>query len=148
MKQKQLLIGLGLGLLAYYLYTRSKNKAAVPSEEKKEGSSTLPSSGGVVAPTPMANNNRVVDEGKSPNRIDRFGRPIRDIKINPEEKELTETLFTKYGLKGIPQKGDIVKTLYGTYRFDGSSVNKMGNFSPKGWEKITSNAVNSRVEHV
>ena len=50
---KNLLAGLGIGLLAYYIYTLSNNKAAAPSEEKKEGNAILPNSGKIDSPITM-----------------------------------------------------------------------------------------------
>jgi hypothetical protein len=48
---KNLLVGLGIGLLAYYLYTRNKKKVQQPAVEQSKV-------GGLVPPASTPNNNK------------------------------------------------------------------------------------------
>jgi len=85
---KNLLVGLGIGLLAYYLYIRSKKKVEQPALEQTKG-------GGVVLPASTTNNNKPnpslsLNElaAKAPTTLPNniFSNPTTN-KISPKERE-------------------------------------------------------------
>ena len=109
---KNLLVGLGIGLLAYYLYTRSKKKVEQsPVEEPKGGGGAAhsPISGAIK---PINNNVATSILNKRPSNSQRpITKPSQN-QMFADKRKLNQTIWDKkplgYDLISITQK-DLIR---------------------------------------
>jgi hypothetical protein len=142
-KNQKILVGLGIGALVVYVFTRMGKKAQTATgqaQSQDNKGQNLPTSieKPQVSNKPLINDTRVVDEGKNPIRKDPYGMPIVDYKWDPEAEALNFAKLKKYGAKfNLAKEGDRLTTSYGTYEYrrrpTGGPLSK--GFTT-GWNKI------------
>jgi hypothetical protein len=93
---KNLLVGLGIGLLAYYLYTRNKKKVQQPAAEQSKVGGSIPSIVNSIKPT----NNNVVSTrlNKKPSTKPSQNQMFSDKR---DINQLTGNLFSQKPLGGF-----------------------------------------------
>jgi len=138
---QKILIALGLGAVAFYVYKMRGNKGqgAVNQPQDNKGQN-IPTSieKPQVSNKPLVNDTRVVDEGKNPIRKDPYGMPIVNFKFDPEGEALQFAKLQKYGIKyNLAKEGDRLTTKYGTYEYRRKPTGgALGKGFTTGWDKI------------
>ena len=128
---QKILIALGLGAVAFYVYKMRGNKG---QGAVTEGLPTTLE----VGNKPSVNNSVVVDLGKNPIRKDPYGMPIVNYKWDPEAEDLNFAKLKKYGAKfNLAKEGDRLTTKYGTYEYRRKPTGgALGKGFTTTWEKI------------
>jgi hypothetical protein len=138
---QKILIALGLGAVAFYVYKMKgqKGQGAVTQPQDNKGQN-IPTSieKPQVSNKPLVNDTRVVDEGKNPIRKDPYGMPIVNFKFDPEGEALQFAKLQKYGIKyNLAKEGDRLTTKYGTYEYRRKPTGgALGKGFTTGWDKI------------
>jgi hypothetical protein len=138
---QKILIALGLGAVAFYVYKMRGNRGqgAVNQPQDNKGQN-IPTSieKPQVSNKPLVNDTRVVDEGKNPIRKDPYGMPIVNFKFDPEGEALQFAKLQKYGIKyNLAKEGDRLTTKYGTYEYRRKPTGgALGKGFTTGWDKI------------
>ena len=126
---KNLLVGLGIGLLAYYLYTRNKKKVEQPAVEEPKGV------GGAI---PMPN----IAPTTKDNVV--LKNPISSQSLTKEESDAIQKAIKLSGK--IPYSGDIIVTSVGNFKYlvvrkgnRGIGSLSLGTPDIYGWVRTTEN---------
>jgi hypothetical protein len=140
-KNQKILIALGLGAVAFYVYKirRQKSQGTVTQPQDNKGQNPLTSiEKPQVSNKPIINDTRVVDEGKNPLSRDPYGMPKVSFKWDPEADDLNYAKFQKYGIKyNLAKEGDRLTTKYGTYEYRRKPTGgALGKGFTTTWEKI------------
>lgn len=147
-KNQKILVGLGIGALVVYVFTKMGKKAQTATgqaQSQDNKGQNLPTSieKPQVSNKPLINDTRVVDEGKNPIRRDKYGMPLVGINTPEQDQKiieqivLFEALKQKYGNIRGGNVGDRLTTKYGTYEYRRKQTGApLGQGFTTTWEKI------------
>jgi len=145
-KNQKILIALGLGAVAFYVYKMrgQKGQGVVIQPQDNRGQNPPTSiEKPQVTNKPLVNDTRVVDEGKNPIRRDKYGMPRVGVNTPEQDQKiieqivLFEALKQKYGNIRGGNVGDKLTTKYGTYEYRRIQTGGvLGQGFTTTWEKI------------
>jgi hypothetical protein len=145
-KNQKILIALGLGAVAFYVYKmRGQKGQGVVTQPQDNKGQNQPTSieKPQVSNKPLVNDTRVVDEGKNPIRRDKYGMPRVGVNTPEQDQKiieqivLFEALKQKYGNIRGGNVGDKLTTKYGTYEYRRKPTGgALGKGFTTTWEKI------------
>jgi hypothetical protein len=145
-KNQKILIALGLGAVAFYVYKmRGQKGQGVVTQPQDNKGQNQPTSieKPQVTNKPLVNDTRVVDEGKNPIRRDKYGMPRVGVNTPEQDQKiieqivLFEALKQKYGNIRGGNVGDKLTTKYGTYEYRRIQTGGvLGQGFTTTWEKI------------